>query len=445
MQGVTIKLLLFCVLLSSTTIFVHSQNDYYQSIWSVKKDYVEFNSNKILRHRMGLKNFISTNERSYFRDSDITNRESSPSSFIIRADRQWVSGAETFAYGASYNDLAKQASHYFPTIQLKSQDTQYYVIEDLDRAANVLYCESRFYISYFRNFKLARLYYENLVSSAPASYYAFGGKNGLIASNNLDYFIEKYMSYWCEYRFGLFANVPRVTSNPFSDETTHVLVAATDGELDFAVGDNSAAAGYPECHFTEETDDEVIFVPTDFDVHCQKTTSASSVPHTYCLNAASVSVKSYLYQAVDTNKYCKKGGRGFMRWKLFSSNNDFAGITADINCTRGGAGSVSMSGISIVPVTGATNWSDYYNAYATKFQVVSGQTTNCLSTVGEDCETNVDFYTVTSCSATVTASPQPWVKIPSSEISFTNSKTVGATSIDFSLDVSVQIEILQTP
>lgn len=286
---IPIKLIALTILLSFTINNIKAigsntnafGNNFWQSIWYIEMD----ESSTPVRHRFGFKNFYSSREREFFQNKHINQRTQY---FRLRIDRDTTQAIGNFQYNPTdIKDFDKQFYQYFPKINLSDPRGGYFIIEDESNCvANELnnintFCESKFWITYYRNFKLARLAYEQIITDAVALgankddlLISFGGPDGLLDSTNWDYFVQKYLTYWCPYRFGIYSHF-MLDSNT-QDTNKHIYLRNDQVLGPAAVTDDvfhpyllNNVSGLADCDIRETTiASNKLYIPSEFQTNC---------------------------------------------------------------------------------------------------------------------------------------------------------------------------------
>lgn len=356
---------LFIALLSLFNLITATNlhgNNFHQSIWYIRMDQT---SNPV-KHHFGMKNFYDSRERSFYTNQHLMIKTSK---FRIRVDRQTTDNIKTFNPNDPqdyYSNLDKQFIQYFPTIDFEDPRGGYYVLEDESNSQAVgnsnlnTYCEVKFMITYYRNYKLARLRYEEIINTAlavpePVPAIVFGGPNGMIDSTNWDYFTQKYLNFWCPYRFGVYTHDMLDSSS--LDEIDHIYLRNVSasvkpiGTYDVSLpvstnpGDNSAL---DECDFRGDADHKhYLFMPSEFSTNCFYSVDTS--PHPLTLSNTAVEDKHYVgcfnkydstpatpeyYTYNDVEDKCQIGGRAFIKVKSLTQLNPQ--ITFNLECSFNG-------------------------------------------------------------------------------------------------------------
>lgn len=303
---------------------------HYQSTWYISRDDTVIPP----KHFIGIKNFESDQERSYYFNEDI--KKTDPN-FRVRADRDWtdadgdnlINGAETTKYtiNRSYDRFNKQFIHYLPKMDLADSRGGFYVLEDAGNDFHYL-CEIRYFIQYFQTYQQAKLQYEILKRDFQNERkLVLGGPNGIVDSNDKDYFTEKYVNYWCSYHFGI--NLNEDNSNA-SGERFRVLLNSNSDNYEFPVShnvDNSYAPCPDGIDLTAGS--EEIYVPSEFYSHCSnretfQNWADTDIPYSYCFNSRpEISDARALYYAFDS--YCKTAeGKTFMKLNDIGYTNNLS-------------------------------------------------------------------------------------------------------------------------
>lgn len=342
-------------------------NNFHQSIWYISMD----QSSNPVKHHFGMKNFYDSRERSFYTNEHLNKKTPK---FRIRVDRQTTDNTKTFNPNSYYSQLDKQFIQYFPTIDFEDPRGGYYVLEDESNSQAVgnanlnTYCEVKFMITYYRNYKLARLRYENIISTAvgvpePIPPIVFGGPDGMIDSTNWDYFTQKYLNFWCPYRFGVYTH--EMLDSASLDEIDHIYLrnvsAVTKAigtyDVNLPVLTNPIdVSALNECDFRGDTDHKhYLFMPSEFDTNCYYGVDTS--PHTLTLSNTAVDNKHYVgcynkydstpsspeyYTYNDVEDKCQIGGRAFIKVESLTQINptvtfnlicSFDGVTATGSAT----------------------------------------------------------------------------------------------------------------
>ncbi len=190
------------------------------------------------------------------------------------------------------------------------------------------YCESKFWITYYRNFKQARLAYEEIISDAVDKsklLLSFGGPNGLLDSTNWDYFVQKYLTYWCPYRFGVYTHF-MLDSNSL-DNRKHIYLrddsvspATVNDDVFFPYLLNNVSGITKECDIREDNKGlGYLYVPYEFQTNCisrafnpsplGQTRTAQNTKHYMACWNDSYTGNIFYYSYLDK---CKVGNRGFI-------------------------------------------------------------------------------------------------------------------------------------
>lgn len=286
-----------CMMIILLLLIVNSLSvSRYQAVWYISRD----DTADPPKHLIGIKNFNSALERSYYFNGDI--KKSDPY-FRVRINRDWDDndnnakindGDSTkfwFEKNADYDRFNKQFIHYFPNFDLSDSRKGFYVLEDAGSELNYL-CEYRFFIQYFQNFQVAKFQYEVLKrDSQNSKKLLLGGPDGIVESNDENHFIDNYIKYSCSYEFGynykqagISDDVKRVFL--WSDADANLI---SDDDYEFPVNAN-VNNNFPICDF-DSGDSYRIFVPSEFYSHCSNKMSFlnhnfsfSQVDYSYCFN-----------------------------------------------------------------------------------------------------------------------------------------------------------------
>ncbi len=280
------KLILALVLAVATVNSISVSH--YQSTWYISRD----DTVSPPKHFIGIKNFESDRERSYYFNEDI--KKTDPY-FRVRIDRDWtdadgsnlIEGDEKseYVFNGEYNRFNKQFIHYLPEMDLADPRGGFYVLEDAGDDFHYL-CEVRYFIQYFQTYQLAKLQYETLRRDYQNERkLILGGPDGIVDSNDRDYFTSKYINYWCSYHFGINLNEDNVYTN---GERYRVLLYSSSDDYEFPVNPNIYSA-HPACPQGINALNEEIYVPSEFYSHCSNVRTfynwaGNQKKYSYCYN-----------------------------------------------------------------------------------------------------------------------------------------------------------------
>lgn len=294
---------------------------HFQSTWYISRD----DTVNPPKHYIGIKNFESDKERSYYFNEDI--KKTDPY-FRVRADRDWtdadgdnsINGSESTKYtiNGTFDKFNRQFIHYLPKMDLADSRAGFYVLEDAGNDFHYL-CEVRFFIQYFQTYQLAKLRYETLKRDYQNERkLILGGPSGIVDSNDKDYFTDKYVNYWCSYHFGI--NLNEDNSNA-SGERLRVLLTSSAVNYEFPVNHN-VDISYSPCPngIDLAADSEEIYVPSEFFSHCSnretfRNWNNADRPYSYCFNSKpDASDSRALYYEFDSSCVTNEG-KTFMKLK----------------------------------------------------------------------------------------------------------------------------------
>lgn len=333
-------------------------DNFFQSIWYIEMDETQ----SPVRHRFGMKNFENNRERSFFTNTHIHQRTPY---FRLRIDRDTTLDNFSWVYNPdTISKFDKQFHQYFPKINFADPRGGYYVLEDESNCTTESYnintfCETKFWITYYRNFKLARLAYEKVISDAVSAgnaatlLLAFGGPSGFLDATDWDYFMQKYLTYWCPYKFGIYSHFS-LNSNDLDnkkhiylrdDQTLGVAPETDPVFLPYLINDTSGVTD--ECDIRESaTTSGYTYVPSEFQTNC---ISRTFTPSTLTLLNTSRILKSYMAcwnnNVNDTTPIfynyhgiCKLGNRKFLIIKPATVEAANFNVSFDISCLNTNSG-----------------------------------------------------------------------------------------------------------
>ena len=337
---------LLCILLITNLNFIRSEDNFFQAIWLESSSTIQITtatpSIYVKKLKFILKNFLSENERNQW-NFDVDSQRNGE--VILGYFRELIDHNTNIItmknenHNSGFDQQVREYLLGFNTLL----HNKFFVIEDEDTIAHQVYCENKYSIIFFPNFRQARLYYEDLLDglsvSNPNKYIALGGgRNGIIDSNDKDFFL-KYTSYWCSYRFGIFKStnlngIEDFSSNKFNWVYIKDVTGIGYTYLDLMPLESGSLADFSskkECFF-DEFNSDIVFIPTE-NPHCS-TSAWNDKNYVFCYNKKGISnVKPNIIKGttVDGESVCKKNGRLFFIGKLISQT-DITAIEITVSC-----------------------------------------------------------------------------------------------------------------
>lgn len=392
--------------------YVNAEPNYEQVTWliSIKEPTTPSDDTDPRQFLFGSRNFYDALESNLFTMDHINQR----SPYNVIAVRRDNSNTQTTVPGSPDDYTEQYYDQYFLTKDLSSK-RGYFVLEDttlcMDSDVNtalITFCEIRYYVSFHRNYKRARLYYETQNTADNTIKRVFGGPEGIIDSNDIEFFLKYYLQAFCPYRHGIYSKY--VLDDLFTDgdddegylTREHVVLDST-ALSDFIVplisNDNTGVT--EECQFTEnvttagDSESGVLYIPSEFYPNCSRETvspnpASASPQYLWCLNnySSSPSVKPFYYTTLGK---CHKNNRVFL--KLRSLHDENPEITTTVTCTNVQGDTTTGN------LPASTFFSDFWDDHNNRIQLINiDNTFTCDYTYGDGagkstCQANL----VTTC------------------------------------------------
>ena len=268
-----------------------------------------------------------------------------------------------------------------------------------------MHCEVRFYVQYYSTYKKARLAYESLLGNTnPTPKVVFGGPNGMIASNDINYFLTRYLTAWCPYHFGIWSiEFETYSSSVKYDNRWHIYLGHHTDTPDFYLPMNYNNSGDTTnvCNFLEPVEGEV-YIPSEFFPNCQIyiNTSPTNVnsagvaekTNLACINqywnmpSAASSTIPFYYEHLGL---CKLHDRVFL--KMNDLNHIDRAISVKYYCSSSSEDVEDVDGSTAVNYTFSEFWGSNFNLYRNldTTSTISCPFNNATGTPSSTCATNV--------------------------------------------------------
>lgn len=234
----------------------------------------------------GIKNLHPQEDSNYYNLVHVQQRDPYYLAAIVRTQDEKLSTYSSKIFMDDHTNINFNEQHlqYFLNADLSSYSGYYYVLKDdplncvtpdVDINYNT-FCETRFSVRFFNNYRKARREFERLENTDNTSEInspyriIFGGPDGILDSTDIDYFLKNYLSAWCPY-YGGILNKSWIQGNAENFETRwHIYLGNNLGVTDqyyLPISVNNRSDATDECRFLEG-DDELTFIAAELFPNC---------------------------------------------------------------------------------------------------------------------------------------------------------------------------------